>query len=159
MKYSDNVNSTLGLLTAGALLSVTMLISVQQNAQAQANEIKLIQDNGTMYVIHMYTSAESRTFNPPQGITEIEYLIVAGGGGGAGGDFSAAGGGGDGGVLVGLTSLTGMVQVEVGAGGAGGIGNGNNGTTLVVPGNGGNSTFGTGAHSDWWRRRWLRQGN
>lgn len=91
-------------------------------------------------VVHTFT-AGSGTFTPPEGITSIQYLVVAGGGGGGGitniGNVGGAGGGGAGGLLSGTLSLTSLntYNVTVGTGGTPGVGGSSPG------GNGGASTF------------------
>ena len=70
------------------------------------------------YFIHSYTSAGTRNFTPPAGVTQIEYLVVGGGGGN--GD---RGGGGAGGFVAGELALTETaLSVTVGDGGVGGFG-------------------------------------
>jgi PKD repeat protein len=81
------------------------------------------------HTVKIFTT--SQTWTVPEGVTTIEYLVVAGGG--AGGSYGA--GGGAGGFLTGtLTGLSGSQTVTVGASGVGGAGRG---------GNGGNSVFAT----------------
>ena len=83
----------------------------------------------------------SHTFTAPDGVAEVEYLIVGGGGGGGGISNVAlvggAGGGGAGGVLSGTMGVTSGndYNVTVGGGGAGGVGGSSPGGT------GGSSSF------------------
>ncbi len=70
------------------------------------------------YTIHAFTS--SGTFVPPDGVTQVDVLVVGGGGGG-GGDRYGGGGGGAGGVIwqTGVAVQPGF-SVTVGAAGAAG---------------------------------------
>jgi len=79
------------------------------------------------------TVSGTSTWVAPDGVTEVEYLVVAGGGGGGG---NRGGGGGAGGFRTGfLTVVPGnSYTVTVGNGGAGGVNN-------TYGANGGNSTF------------------
>jgi len=95
-----------------------------------------------------FTSAGTRSWTPPTGVTEVRVLIVAGGGGGGSGGW--AGGGGAGGVVYGtsvpVTPGTART-VTVGGGGSGGNGSiAASGATCTSthPGkgqNGGDSSF------------------
>lgn len=104
----------------------------------QGTQTSEVTHNDIQYVVHQYKTAGTAPFVPPEGVTEVEYLIVAGGGGGG---ANAGGGGGAGGLLTNLggTPLTVTQQtytVTVGAGGTGGpAANPWTGT------NGGNSSF------------------
>lgn len=64
----------------------------------------------------------SGLWTAPEGVTEIEYLIVGGGGGSGSANFGVGGGGGGGGFRTGIVSVTPGSQypVVVGAGGSGG---------------------------------------
>ncbi|MEC8860421.1 MAG: DUF6701 domain-containing protein [Pseudomonadota bacterium] len=92
------------------------------------------------YRVHVFTS--NGTFTPPQGLTQLDVLIVGGGGGGG----STYGGGGGAGGLRWETNVTvnqPSYSVVVGAGGAGGAGIS---STNDPSGNGQagqNSSFGT----------------
>lgn len=93
----------------------------------------------SMYCVVEFRTVGSTTWTVPNGVTSIEYLVVAGGGGGAGGQASehGGGGGGAGGVLSGvLNVLPGSIGVTVGDGGAGGTANaaGGNGTNSSLAG-------------------------
>ncbi|MFM2235905.1 MAG: hypothetical protein RL296_1564, partial [Actinomycetota bacterium] len=78
--------------------------------------------NGTRYIVERFTSTPvSGKWTVPQGVTSVEYLVVAGGGGG--GAHVGAGGGGGGvrsGTLTGLTP--GTLDIVVGNGGTGATG-------------------------------------
>lgn len=90
------------------------------------------------YRVHVFTG--SGTFTPPQGLTQLDVLIVGGGGGG-GGFRDGGGGGGAGGLRweTGVTVNQSSYNIVVGAGGAGG----NNTNTASGDGQaGGNSSFG-----------------
>lgn len=85
------------------------------------------------------------TWDIPDGVTNVDVLLVGGGGGGGGTfDTVAAGGGGGGGMrewLAESVASGATVSVTVGAGGAGGAGATN---AYGYPGtNGGNSAFGS----------------
>ena len=90
------------------------------------------------YCVVEFRSVTSTVWTLPNGVTSIEYLVVAGGGGGAGGIATAhgGGGGGAGGVRTGTLSVTSStLNVSIGAGGSGGLGS--------SPGvNGGDSSLG-----------------
>lgn len=93
----------------------------------------------SMYCVVEFRTVGSTTWTVPNGVTSIEYLVVAGGGGGAGGQASehGGGGGGAGGVLSGVLNVTpGSISVTVGDGGAGGTANaaGGNGTDSSLAG-------------------------
>ncbi|MBT3249409.1 MAG: site-specific integrase [Candidatus Pacebacteria bacterium] len=77
------------------------------------------------YTVHTFTS--SGTFTP-NGVGNVEYLVVAGGGGG--GHFSG-GGGGAGGYLTGTTNASGSSTITVGNGGAGGTTQGGDGDDSI----------------------------
>jgi hypothetical protein len=70
-----------------------------------------------------FTTVGARTWTVPDGVTSVEYLVVAGGGGGANGYDNAGGGGGGGGMaLTGNLSVTpgSTLNITVGDGGLGG---------------------------------------
>ena len=89
------------------------------------------------YVVNKYTLTgdvtTSTTWTAPEGVTEVDYLIIAGGGGGG------HAGGGAGGLLNGENlEISETVSIMVGAGGLAGAGNGYSG---ISGGVGGNSSF------------------
>ena len=113
----------------------------------------------TNYMVVLYTNVGAFTFTPPNGVTQIEYLVVGGGGGGGGissGSMGGGGGGGAGGLrsniggspyaVVSGQTYTGFV----GAGGAGGVGGsyaGRSGgtsifATVTARGGGGGASYG-----------------
>jgi hypothetical protein len=115
---------------------------------------------GTNYIIERFTSSGTTSWVAPQGVTQIDLLVVGGGGGGGN---RAAGGGGGGGFAetTNYTVTPGTsYSVTVGAGGAGGASSAANsgssggassfllsGTGLVANGGGGGKdhlTAGTG---------------
>ena len=110
------------------------------------NSIQCSESSDDNHIINIYTlkgvSTGSTTWAPPEGVSEIEYLVVAGGGGSGGGGWSgvAGGAGGGGGVLAGVLSINHEEKsIIVGAGGLAGFqdkGIGESG------GNGGDSSFG-----------------
>ncbi|MFA6329305.1 MAG: tail fiber domain-containing protein [Candidatus Micrarchaeia archaeon] len=75
-----------------------------------------IVQNGVAYRVHKFTTIGNSTFTPPDGVTQVEYLVVAGGGAGGGG---YGGGGGAGGYLSGSLIVNGAKIITVGAGGSG----------------------------------------
>lgn len=87
---------------------------------------------GITYSYDTFTASGS--FNVPEGITQVDVLIVAGGGGGG---CRQGGGGGAGGVRLVRVPVTPLesVSVTIGAGGAGGVSGGRGSS-------GGNSSFG-----------------
>ena len=92
------------------------------------------------FTVLTFTNTTTCNWSVPEGVTQIQYLVVAGGGGGAGGQASehGGGGGGAGGLLSGtLNVTTSTISVLVGAGGTGGV-SGARGTS------GSNSSLGTG---------------
>jgi len=94
--------------------------------------------NGELRVVNKYTlsgtTTGTTTWQAPNGVSEVDYLVV-GGGGGAGGSFG--GGGGAGGFLNGFdlsVSAQSSHTVTVGPGGIGGTGangRGSNGTNSI----------------------------
>jgi len=78
-----------------------------------------------LYTVHTYTG--SGLFVPPEGVTQVEVLVVGGGGGGArAGNNTGTGGGGGGGIQTNLNvAVSGQVLVTVGAGGLGATSNAN----------------------------------
>lgn len=111
------------------------------SAPGTGGTVSLIEDDGTNYYVHVFTSAGSTNFVPPAGVTNVEVLVVGGGGGGGTSqafESAGAGGGGAGGLIyVAQQAITGAVAVTVGTGGAGGVGPGH-----ASGANGANSTFG-----------------
>jgi type II secretory pathway pseudopilin PulG len=85
-----------------------------------------------VYTVNKYTGVGSTTWTAPNGVSTIEYLIVAGGGGA----ISGSGGGGAGGLLTTPNySVSGTYTITVGDGGAGGLN--------YTASNGENSSFGS----------------
>jgi hypothetical protein len=92
-----------------------------------ATGINCTQTTDGSYTINTYTltgtTTASTTWTPPDGVDEVEYLVVAGGGAGGGGNYHG-GGGGAGGfrTATGYTVAFGtLYSVTVGAGGVGTI--------------------------------------
>lgn len=104
-----------------------------------------IEGEASSYVTYIYTNVGTHSFTPPDGVNEVEYLVVGGGGGGGGissGSVGGAGGGGAGGYLsnvggIGYPVTSQSYTVIVGGGGSGGVGGSSPGA------NGGSSTFDT----------------
>jgi hypothetical protein len=74
--------------------------------------------------IESFTTLGTTTWIVPNGVTEVEYLVVAGGGGGGNGwDNAGGGGGGAGMVLSGILSVVpgSSYNITVGDGGIGGV--------------------------------------
>ncbi|MBE0511001.1 MAG: hypothetical protein IBX49_09770, partial [Gammaproteobacteria bacterium] len=122
-----------------------------------------IEENGQTFVVHEFLNPDTaHQFVVPEGVTEVEYLVVGGGGaaGSAGvdGNSKGTGGGGAGGLLAGwLTVEPGQaLTVEVGAGGSVDTpvtANGENGESgqssrlgdlIALGGGGGGNVFGIG---------------
>jgi surface protein len=112
------------------------------------NVTETVMNDGTVVVVF---PPGANTFNVPEGVTNIEYLLVGGGGGGGYARDRTAGGGSGGRVLSGtLTNLItgGTINVTVGTGGEGGRSVSNPGdaggssslvydnTTITAPGGG-----------------------
>ena len=83
-----------------------------------------------------FTAVGTTSWTAPDGVTSVNYLVVAGGGGGG---YGNGGGGGGGGVRTGTLSVTPgqSYTVTVGAGGSGGT------TAPAAATNGSNSVFGS----------------
>ena len=87
--------------------------------QATGGEVYEVNDNDTLYRVHVFKSSGEFLVADAGSVAEVEYLIVAGGGGGGG---VIGGGGGAGGFLAGTTTVTAQTYpVIVGAGGLGGF--------------------------------------
>lgn len=109
----NKITSTIAL----CLLSISLW---SQNG----DEIFVINDGGTDYVVHKFTTTGASTFTPPSGVTEVDVLVVGGGGAGIENlSFSGAGGagGGAGGYVFktnfNITSFTPSINLVVGDGG------------------------------------------
>ena len=92
------------------------------------------------YIVHHFTEVGKHLFTPPEGVEEVEYLVVAGGGGGGCKGSTAGGGGGAGGMLTGTVAVTPLMSydVTVGSGGTGSVAG-----VECIGGDGGNSRFHT----------------
>ncbi|WP_291400567.1 cadherin-like beta sandwich domain-containing protein, partial [Daejeonella sp.] len=105
--------------------------------------------NGTVYKVLTFNSLGTcDTWTAPQGVTEVDYLVIGGGGGSAGtntntNDVHGNGGGGAGGFLEGSLSVSANQQyrIKVGSGGMGGAKS--NDVTLRRGKNGSSSEFHT----------------
>jgi hypothetical protein len=85
--------------------------------------------------IEAFTTVGSHTWTVPEGVSEVDVLVVGGGGGGG---SNYGGGGGAGGLIFEENyGVSGDISVEIGDGGAGSA------TTSVAATNGGNSIFGS----------------
>ena len=130
-------------ITFCKFLFAAFTICLSSTMFAQRVEFKNI--DGEEYAILYYTNTGSHTFIPPNGITQVDVLVVAGGGSGATNtQYSSAGGGGGGAggfiesLDLNISSLGSNIGITVGAGG---ISNKNT-NTLANGENGENSTFG-----------------
>ena len=112
---------------------------------ATGGNITTINQNGTWYKVHTFTT--NGTFTVTGGSLNVEYLVVGGGGGGG---YNSGGGGGAGGLLTGTNSLTSSAySIEVGAGGAGstsinakgGSGSNSSAFSLTAIGGGGGGSY------------------
>ena len=97
-------------------LIICLVITITAAADIGGSGGEIIYEDG--YTYHLFT--EEDTFEPPDGINEVEVLIVAGGGGGGGAVTGAGGGGGAGGLINDFESVSSSVDVTVGRGGNGG---------------------------------------
>ncbi len=100
-----------------ALPSCIVTLGDQILSNQQYREIYFRELDGVKYVIEPFRIPGSYSFVPPAGIDEVEYLVVAGGGSGGSAPVWGGGGGGAGGVIEGITSVSGPLAVTVGAGG------------------------------------------
>ena len=115
-------------------------ITVNNTSASSGGRVAAL-SSGTNYIVERFTTVGTSSWVVPQGVTSVEYLVIAGGGGGAGGHGTAHGGGGGGAggyrtaTLSGLTAGT-SYTVTVGAGGSGGTGRN-------IGARGNNSVFGS----------------
>ncbi len=112
-------------LTAGQTYYVRV-IAVNAIGDSPTSIPHAVTPASTGPVITALRTIGDATWNPPAGVTSVDYLVVGGGGGGGGSYNTGAGGGGGGGQLFyasgyGVSSTT-VYDITVGAGGAGGIG-------------------------------------
>lgn len=134
------VNAMQGWLRFGAFQAalVTGLVMTLLSGLAWGageDSFTLVKDTGGIERVHVFTANGS--FKVPEGVENIEYLVVGGGGGGGGGSSAGGGGGGAGGfnedsatVVPGAT-----YEVHVGSGGSWGRG----GESARYGGDGGDS--------------------
>jgi surface protein len=116
-------------------------------------------DDGSYVVV--FPQGSNQTFNVPEGVTSIEYLLVGGGGGGGYATDRTAGGGSGGRVAAGSLSVESGegLTISVGTGGQGGRWESNGGDsggasilsaasgTITAPGGGPGSQIGAGAQN------------
>jgi hypothetical protein len=102
-----------------------------KNAGTGGDSVRRIQENGTNYMIHVFTATTGGTFSIDESV-KVDILVVGGGGGGG----CQGGGGGAGGVVYSrnVCLCAGNYTVNVGAGGAGGERNGSNGNPGISGG-------------------------
>jgi hypothetical protein len=124
--------------TALLLRSVSPLTMFSGGAIQSATGGNTVQDIGG-YRIHTFTTIGTSTFTPSTS-GNVEVLVVAGGGGGGrktNNNNEAAGGGGAGELIYGSSfSISGPINVSIGAGGSGG-------NSDAISTNGQNSQFGS----------------
>ncbi len=103
-------NGTVKVKNDGALI---------QTSSLNGDDIYTHTQGGVEYTIHAFTTVGNAEFTAPDGISEVDVLIVAGGGGG--GDFAYPGGGGAGGLIYEAgVSVSPTTAVFVGNGGTAG---------------------------------------
>jgi hypothetical protein len=138
------VSVALGSFTdaaGNASAAVTPFEITVNNTSASSGGRVAALSSGTNYIVERFTTVGTSSWVVPQGVTSVEYLVIAGGGGGAGGHGTAHGGGGGGAggyrtaTLSGLSAGT-SYTVTVGAGGSGGTGRN-------IGARGNNSVFGS----------------
>jgi outer membrane protein OmpA-like peptidoglycan-associated protein len=86
--------------------------------------------SGTRYFVERFTTTGSGSWATPQGVTNVDVLLIGGGGGA--GDNSGGGGSGGGVSYQTGVAVTGTVNLTVGTGGAAGTSNADNGKTGVA---------------------------
>lgn len=114
--------------------------------------------DGSIIPDEEFTTVGTHSFTVPEGVTSIDYVVIAGGGGAGGSNNSirASGGGGAGGVLIGTMPISSTsYEVIVGDGGIGGTGqvNGQNGSNsslgdIIAIGGGGGGWADNGGGRD-----------
>ncbi len=68
---------------------------------SDADAVRFVESNGTLYVVEVFATVGSNSWTAPEGVTEVEYVIIGGGGSGGAGRVAAVtqvghGGGGAG---------------------------------------------------------------
>ncbi len=142
--YEDaDVGSSTSLSISGLTPVSTYYYRVRSvNACGTSASSDVISVNTTAVSAYEFTEVGTTTWTAPNGLTQVEVLVVAGGGGGG---FSRGGGGGGGGVIYQAAyPVTGgqTYSITVGAGGNGAVDT-NGGLGELPGGNGGNSVFAT----------------
>ena len=137
------------LIIATISLFVSLLSPISVSAAAACNPTSTTSTiNGAQYVYLAFKATGLCSWTAPQGVTQVDVLLVAGGGGGAGGSSGAGGGGGAGGFIEQSDQSLpagGVVDITVGTGGNAGGTTGTNGgdsiatlsSTLTAKGGGG----------------------
>lgn len=127
---------------AGIVLALLgLLVQAQEIPEQPGTQLAVVDVGDVTYAVHYYDQVGDWSFTAPEGVTEVDVLIVAGGGGGgAARSFSnaGAGGGGGGGVIERFALTVGAEAIAVTVGGRGSGGSGGN----VSGANGGDSRFG-----------------
>jgi prepilin-type N-terminal cleavage/methylation domain-containing protein len=127
-------------------LSYASTCAAATNTQVQCTPITISSTEEACKCTYL-SGAGTTTWTTPNGVTQVQYLVVAGGGGGGG---DTGGGGGAGGFRTNSSfSVNGVLTITVGAGGAGGN-SGANGSdsifsTITSAGGGGGGYFTVGA--------------
>ena len=121
---------------------------------ATNSEVTCTETTDGSYVINTFTylsSTGTTTWTVPNEVTSVEYLIVAGGGSGGACNYHGSGGGGAGEVVYSEgATLSGDIQIVVGAGGAASsveLGNNGNNSSLgsfIAIGGGGGAGYNVG---------------
>ncbi|MGA0786954.1 MAG: beta strand repeat-containing protein [Ilumatobacteraceae bacterium] len=143
---AGTITSSLGVTNAASnTLSITVSASDSRQVISSSSSSGPAVPSGTpstsRYVVQKFRTVGSSTWTVPQGVTSVEYLVVAGGGGGG---AHVGGGGGGGGVRTGTLVVTpgASLNVVVGVGGTGSSGGPHKCSSATIRStNGGDSTF------------------
>ncbi|MGA1656275.1 MAG: glycine-rich domain-containing protein, partial [Ilumatobacteraceae bacterium] len=143
---AGTITSSLGVTNAASnTLSITVSASDSRQVISSSSSSGPAVPSGTpstsRYVVQQFRTVGSSTWTVPQGVTSVEYLVVAGGGGGG---AHVGGGGGGGGVRTGTLVVTpgASLNVVVGVGGTGSSGGPHKCSSATIRStNGGDSTF------------------
>lgn len=129
------------LLAGFVLSSLALLVQAQEIPEQPGTQLSVVDIGGITYAVHYYDLAGDWSFTPPEGVDEVDVLVVGGGGGGGAAtsfNNAGAGGGGGGGVIEVFGLMVGTETIPVTVGGRGSGGSGGN----VSGSNGGDSRFG-----------------
>ena len=130
--WSPEANQT-GSFTFTAVVSDTLeasdettaVIVVEEPPAPLVDAEYIAEAYGRDHMVHVFASPGAATFVVPEGVYDLDILVVAGGGGGAGAHRWDGSGGGAGGMVEGYLFVEPGQEfnITVGAGGAGGVGN------------------------------------